>query len=173
MTQTISVASGHRPLGLGLRTAGSNEEEKTWAMAHVPYGAPYGTCRLTLRLGPHPPSPGREQRRNCEMKKRMLSLLCVLALCLGLLPVTALAAAAPSRQVIYVGNTNVTSGGYWMTDSDGDVTAYTGEGTPADKFIHYDAGNNVLTLHNATIKESLDYNGSNGRWKSTRLNPVT
>lgn len=95
------------------------------------------------------------------MRKRILSLLIVLALCLGLLPVTALA-AAPNRQVIYVGNENVTSGGYWTTDSNGSVTAFTGEGTPADKFIHYDAGNNVLTLHNATIKESLDYTDSNG-----------
>ena len=77
------------------------------------------------------------------------------------LPVTALA-AAPDRQVIYVGNENVTSGGYWTTGNDGTVTAFTGEGTPADKFIHYDAGNNVLTLHNATIKESLYCNESNG-----------
>ena len=94
------------------------------------------------------------------MIKRFLSLLCVLALCLGLLPVTALA-AAPNGQVIYVGNENVTSGGYWTTGNDGTVTAFTGEGTPADKFIHYDAGNNVLTLHNATIKKSLDYTESN------------
>ena len=80
--------------------------------------------------------------------------------CVGIapmLPVTALA-AAPNRQVIYVGNENVTSGGYWTTDSAGTVTAFTGEGTPADKFIHYDADNNVLTLRNATIKKGLDYN---------------
>ena len=75
---------------------------------------------------------------------------------LMLLPVTALA-AAPNRQVIYVGNENVTSGGYWTTDSAGTVTAFTGEGIPADKFIHYDAENNVLTLRNATIKKGLDY----------------
>ena len=77
-----------------------------------------------------------------------------LALCLGLLPVTALA-AAPYGQVIYVGNEYVTNGGYWTTDSNGNVTAYTGEGTPADNFIRYDAANNTLTLHNATIKESV------------------
>ena len=41
-------------------------------------------------------------RRNCEMKKRFLSLLCVLALCLGLLPVTALAVDAPEN--LYVGD---------------------------------------------------------------------
>ena len=94
--------------------------------------------------------------------KRGLSLLCVLALCLSLLPVTALA-AAPDGQVIYVGNENVTSGGYWTTDSNGNVTPYTGEGTtPSDNYIHYDKGANTLTLHNATIKESLDYTDSNG-----------
>ena len=93
------------------------------------------------------------------MKKRLVSLLMALALCLGLLPVTALA-AAPNGQVIYVGNVNVTSGGYWTTGNDGTVTAFTGEGTPADNFIHYDATNNVLTLHNAVIKKGLDYNES-------------
>ena len=77
---------------------------------------------------------------------------------LGLLPVTALA-AAPGGQVIYVGNENVTSGGYWTTDSNGSVTAYTGEGPPADNFIHYDAGDNTLTLHNATIREYV-YSGT-------------
>ena len=70
------------------------------------------------------------------------------------LPVTALA-AAPNGQVIYVGNVNVTSGGYWTTGNDGTVTEFTGEGTPADNFIHYDTANNTLTLHNATIKESV------------------
>lgn len=83
----------------------------------------------------------------------VICLLTVFALgCL--LPATALA-AAPSGQAIYVGNVNVTSGGYWTTGNDGTVTAFTGEGTPADNFIHYDATNNVLTLHNAAIKESV------------------
>ena len=93
------------------------------------------------------------------MKKRLVSLLIALALCLSLLPATALA-ATPNGQVIYVGNVNVTSGGYWTTGNDGTVTAFTGEGTPADNFIHYDATNNVLTLHNAVIKKGLDYSES-------------
>lgn len=93
------------------------------------------------------------------MKKRMLSLLCVLALCLGLLPVTALA-DAPENQVIYVGGKEVTSGGYWTTDSDGNVTASTAGETPTDNYIRYDAENNVLTLHNATIKNELEFNES-------------
>ena len=93
------------------------------------------------------------------MKKRMLSLLCVLALCLGLLPVTALA-VAPIGQVLYVGGVQISSTGYWTTDSDGNVTASTAGETPTDNYIHYDAENNVLTLHNATIKNELEFNAS-------------
>ena len=89
----------------------------------------------------------------------ILSLLCVLALCLGLLPATALA-AAPIGQVLYVGGVQISSTGYWTTDSDGNVTASTAGDTPTDNYIHYDAENNVLTLHNATIKKGLDYNES-------------
>lgn len=88
------------------------------------------------------------------MGKKILSLCMALTLCLGLLPVTALA-DAPNGQVIYVGNENVTNGGYWTTDSNGNVTAYTGGGTPTNNYIHYDVANNTLTLHNATIKESV------------------
>ena len=88
------------------------------------------------------------------MRKKIVSLCMALVLCLSLLPVTALA-AAPNGQVIYVGNENVTNGGYWTTDSAGTVTAFTGEGTPADNFIYYDASRNTLTLHNATIRMSV------------------
>ena len=52
------------------------------------------------------------------MRKRFLSLTCALVLCLGLLPVTALA-AAPIGQVLYVGGVQISSTGYWTTDSDG------------------------------------------------------
>ena len=51
------------------------------------------------------------------MKKRILSLLCVLALCLGLLPVTALAEEnAPTT--LYVGDQSLLVGTnpYWTTD---------------------------------------------------------
>ena len=85
--------------------------------------------------------------------------LLAVALCLGLLPVTALA-AAPIGQVLYVGGVQISSTGYWTTDSDGNVTASTAGDTPTDNYIHYDAENNVLTLHNATIKKGLDYNES-------------
>ena len=75
------------------------------------------------------------------------------------LPATALA-TAPKNQVIYVGGVEVTSGGYWTTDSAGNVTQYNEEGKPSNNYIHYDAGNNTLTLHNATIKEEVLYNTS-------------
>lgn len=89
--------------------------------------------------------------------------------CLGLLPIAAYAvegghtedtvtgpatlAAAPSGQELYVGDVQISSTGYWTTDSDGNVAAYTGEGKPLDNYIYYDAENNTLTLHNATIKK--------------------
>ena len=90
------------------------------------------------------------------MGKKVFSLCMALALCLSLLPVTALA-AAPEGQLIYVGGVKISSSGYWTTDDDGNVTANTGEGTPTDNYIHYDADNNTLTLHNATIKKQLVY----------------
>lgn len=89
------------------------------------------------------------------MLKRTIATVFVTALlCLVALPVTALA-AAPNGQVIYVGNENVTSGGYWTTDSAGNVTQYNEEGKPSNNYIHYNTATNTLTLHNATIKESV------------------
>ncbi len=87
------------------------------------------------------------------MKKRILSLCMILALCLGLLPATALA-AAPSGMIIYVGTQIISGDSYWTTDNDGNVTAYSEAGTPTDNYIHYDESSNTLTLHNATIKTS-------------------
>ena len=69
-------------------------------------------------------------------------------------------AAAPIGQVLYVGGVQISSTGYWTTDSDGNVTASTAGETPTDNYISYDAENNVLTLHNATIKNELEYNES-------------
>ena len=95
------------------------------------------------------------------MKKRIwnkvVSIFTAILLVVGILPSTTVAvmAAAPIGQVIYVGDEDVTSGGYWTTGKDGNVTEFIGEGTPADNFIHYDAEDNVLTLHNATIKEGV------------------
>ena len=91
------------------------------------------------------------------LKRKTLAALLALSLLASLLPLGAqpALAAVPEGQIIYVGNENVTSGGYWTTGSDGTVTQYTGPDMPADNYVHYDADTNTLTLHNATIKESV------------------
>ena len=93
------------------------------------------------------------------MKRLILSLFMTLAICLSLTPITVMA-AAPSGQAIYIGGENVASGGYWTTDSEGNVTAYSGTDTPTDNYIHYNTATNTLTLHNATIKEEVPLNTS-------------
>ena len=89
------------------------------------------------------------------MRKRILSLLCVLALCLGLLPVTALAVGgAPSQ--LYVGNQPVISGNvitYWTTDTSGGLVS----ASESDSWnVKYDPTSATLTLKNATIKGVSD-----------------
>lgn len=66
-------------------------------------------------------------------------------------------AAAPSGQLLYVGGKEILFTGYWTTDSEGNVTEYSGAGTPSDNYIHYDVDTNTLTLNNATIKTGLAY----------------
>ena len=92
------------------------------------------------------------------MKKRFLSLLCVLALCLGLLPVTALAAAEGAPNSLYVGNQQVISSSditYWTTDeSTGGLTKY--EGNNDNWNVKYDPSTATLTLSGATIKGGSD-----------------
>ena len=91
------------------------------------------------------------------MKQRIVSLCLMLALCLGLLPVTAGAAApAPEGQELYVGGVQISATGYWTTDDAGNVTA-AGDAQPAGSYIHYDAETNTLTLHNAWIKKGLPF----------------
>lgn len=87
------------------------------------------------------------------MKKRMLSLLCVLALCLGLLPVTALAVeGAPNS--LYVGDQQVIIGNnttFWTTDkSTGGLTKC--EGNDDSWNVKYDPNTATLTLRRATIQ---------------------
>lgn len=85
------------------------------------------------------------------MQKRFLSLLCVLALCLSLLPVTALAAGnAPNS--LYVRDQQVISGDnitYWTTNTDGKLTQ-----SAADQSwnVKYDPVTVTLTLRGATIQ---------------------
>lgn len=81
------------------------------------------------------------------MKKRILSLLCVLALCLGLLPVTALAAGEDAPGKLWVGQTQITRSGYWKTTTEGKLEP----GSESDYNVYYD-GNGTLTLNGATIQ---------------------
>lgn len=113
--------------------------------------------------------------RGTIMIKKMISALCAMIFCLGLLPIAAYAvegghtegtvasapttlATMPDGQVLYVGGVSISFTGYWTTDSEGNVAAYTGTGAPADSYIHYDESTNTLTLHNATIKRELALN---------------
>ena len=93
------------------------------------------------------------------IRKRLLSACLALALCLGLLPVTALA-DAPSGQVLYLGGVLISSTGYWTTSEDGKTLTSVTSVTESNNYIHYDAENNILTLHNATIKKELDHSES-------------
>lgn len=88
------------------------------------------------------------------MKKRFLSLLCVLALCLGLLPVTALAAGEDKPGTLWVGQTQITASGYWKTNADGKLEP----GSESAYNVYYD-GNGTLTLNNATI-QGRGYSGN-------------
>ena len=82
------------------------------------------------------------------MRKRFLSLLCVLALCLGLLPVTALAADAPNT--LYVGNKSLSLviDSYWTTENGSLVESSGNENWN----VHYNPDTATLTLNGATIK---------------------
>ncbi len=97
------------------------------------------------------------------LKRKTLAALLALSLLASLLPLGAqpVLAAAPENQVIYVGGQNVTSGGYWTTDSEGNVSSTSNAEQPSsDGYIHYNAKTNTLTLHNATIKKALEYGNS-------------
>jgi uncharacterized protein YjdB len=85
------------------------------------------------------------------IRKRLLSACLALALCLGLLPVTALAAEnAPTT--LYVGDQSLPVGqnSCWTTDANtGKLTEYT---TGGDEWtVKYDPSTATLTLKNATI----------------------
>lgn len=95
------------------------------------------------------------------MKKRFLSLLCVLALCLGLLPVTALAEGT-APQTLYVGGTQIYQRGYWTSSDNGTTWDLQNNGQPADNYIHYDSDSATLTLKNATIKGNSNNGASSG-----------
>ena len=81
------------------------------------------------------------------MGKKLFSLCMALALCLGLLPVTALAAGRDAPVTLCVGETDITTGGYWKTTADGKLES----GSESDYNVYYD-GNGTLTLKDATIQ---------------------
>ena len=78
--------------------------------------------------------------------KKIFTLLILLLL----LPVTALAADYDKPNVLYVGNTKITSDSFW-TSSDRGKTWTQLETAPLDNYIHYD-GDGTLTLHNVSIQ---------------------
>ena len=77
------------------------------------------------------------------IRKRLLSACLVLALSLGLLPVTALAEGT-APQTLYVGSTTI-SAGYWTS------WARQENQPEGNNYIYYD-GQGTLKLHNATIQ---------------------
>ncbi|MFQ9909434.1 MAG: S-layer homology domain-containing protein [Acutalibacter sp.] len=91
------------------------------------------------------------------MGKKLFSLCMALVLCLGLLPVTALAADGAT---VYVGNVELTGStdnpAYAKTDESGTVT--TTEATAENYNVMWDGS--TLTLKNATIKEAEEYGNS-------------
>ena len=90
------------------------------------------------------------QHKKHTLAKRGLSLLCVLALCLGLLPVTALAAEnAPAT--LYVGNYQITNGNATTYLKAGSTQGSLVEGSENDWTVKYDPSTATLTLNEATI----------------------
>lgn len=81
-----------------------------------------------------------------NMKQRALSIICALALVAAMLPPVTASAAAPST--LTVGGTDVQSGGYWKTNTDGTLTA---DMASADNYNVYYDGDGTLTLKDATI----------------------
>ena len=86
------------------------------------------------------------------IRKRLLSACLALALCLSLLPVTALADGVNAPNTLYVGGTLVSSnsdGGYWTTDAQGKLT----KSTANDNWnVKYEPSTATLTLRRATIQ---------------------
>ena len=81
-----------------------------------------------------------------KTKRWLCALLCVL-LCIGLLPVTALAAGEDAPGTLWVGQTQITASGYWKTTTEGNLIT----GSENDYNVYYD-GNGTLTLNGATIQ---------------------
>lgn len=87
------------------------------------------------------------------MNKKIFTLFVLLLL----LPVTALAAGVDAPATLYVGETDITTGGYWKTTDNGKLEP----GSESAYNVHYD-GNGTLTLNKATIQ---------GRGNSSNMQP--
>lgn len=100
-----------------------------------------------------------------NLRSRALAVLLLLALCLGLLPITALAAeGAPAK--LYVGDQHVIVAEtvtYWATDDSGGLTrVYDATDDSNDWTVRYNPNTATLTLNEATITGSSDSSVSKG-----------
>lgn len=91
------------------------------------------------------------------MKKRIVSLLCVLALCLGLLPTTVLAA---EEIKLFIGGQQITESGCYENQN-GTWTKVDGT-EPANGQFYYDAATFTLTLNEAEITNNQTVNVAEG-----------
>lgn len=82
------------------------------------------------------------------MKRRMLSIICALALVVAMLPPVTASAAAPTT--LTVGGTDVLSGSYWLTNAD-DGTLTDDVASAENYNVKYDSATGTLTLKDATI----------------------
>ena len=90
------------------------------------------------------------------IRKRLLSACLALALCLNLLPATALAADGVTLRI---GNTTITESGYWTTSNGGNTFTYVNGAPSSGGYIHYvpnATGGPTLTLNNVTIAGTYD-----------------
>ena len=88
------------------------------------------------------------------LKRKTLAALLALSLLASLLPIGAQPAQAAENApaTLIVGGTDVKSGGYWTTDTDGKLTS----GSESSWNVHYDASTNTLNLNGATIAGNSD-----------------
>lgn len=93
------------------------------------------------------------------LKRKTLAALLALSLLASLLPLGAQPAQATENvpATLLVGGTDVKSGGYWTTDTDGKLTECNDSTEPPATWnVHYDASNNTLNLDGATIMGNSD-----------------
>lgn len=94
------------------------------------------------------------------IKRRLLSLLCVLVFCLGMLPTAALAAGEDAPDKLYVGNQQVIVADtitYWSTNDSGELTRVENATDNSSNWnVKYDPYTATLTLNEAKISGSYN-----------------